>query len=328
MALINNALSQKAGAQNALMETWRQQFPIYEKMQKAYLHYVPYTNIRSADYVFKQRTPFPKPFPYGNGRVHQGLVDKKITLNRFPYELTLDWDERDSADDQLGDMATHVSAGVKRFLQLPDVLIGEYMTGVPVMNYNGLALSYDGVSIYSTVDGSASDRFGVSGGNIITGSGTSTTAKVLSDILACRRRLLQFTEPVTGQPLHNGPDITYSNMLFIIPSELDSTFQQIAEKAMIYDEAAITTAQSNMVVGKIKYQVNQRLTDTNDWFVVVDHPFWKPFAYCAPKKVRQIMATVANSDRARETLQESMYCDLRLALSPWLPFMTLKVSNA
>lgn len=328
MAIIGNTQSLRAGIQKALMETWRQEYPKYEQMQKAFLHYLPYTTIRNASYAFKERVPFPKPWPYGKGRKHQGFQDRSIDVNLFPYELTIGWDERDAADDQMKDLKTHVAQATERFLQLPDVLIGEYMSGVAVYNYQGLNLAYDGVGLYNTLDGNGAARFGVTGGNIITGQGTSTTAKVLSDILAVRRRFLQFTEPITGQPLHNPDRITYNQMHFVIPPQLDGIFNQLNDLERIYTDTAINTAQSNLVKSKIKYTVNQRLVDSNDWFVVVETPYWKPFAYRAPQTVRQIFATMENSDLTRETAEEMVFCDLRLGITPWCPFTTIKVSNS
>lgn len=327
MALLSNAQSLRAGIQKALSATWKQQFPVYRDMQKSFLHYLPYTNIRDASYGFKQRVPFPKPLPYGKGRTHQGLQDVAIDVNLFPYELTVSWDERDATDDQIGDLEQHVSQSVERFLQLPDVLIGEYMSGVPVYNHNGLNLAYDGVSLYSALDGDGANRFNTVGGNVLLGSGVSNTAKVLGDIQAVRRRFLQFKEPVTGQPLHNPADITYNRMHFVIPPQLDAVFHQLNDLERIYGDTAINTNISNLVKSKVKYTVNQRLTDTNDWFAVVETKFWKPFAYRAPQNVRQLFSNLQNSDRARESFEVGVFLDMRLGITPWAPFTTIKVDN-
>lgn len=326
--MIDNTSSLLAGIQSALMETWRQEYPVYKKMQEAFLHYLPYTNIRKAPYAFKERIPFPKPWPYRKGRTYQGLKDRKIEIGLIPYELSIGWDERDASDDQLGDLKTHVSQATKRFLQLPDVLVGEYMIGTSVYNYDGLALCYDGADLYATTDGDGVARFGVTGGNIITGSGTSTTAAVMADIIDVRERFLKMQEPVTGQPLHDPDNIVYKRMRFVIPPALDGVFMRIKKQATIYTDPSINTAESNLLVGEIEYSVNQRLTDVNDWFVVIEHAYWKPFAYRAPNNLRQIFANMQNSDKSRETAEEFVFCDLRLGLGPWCPFTTIKVSNS
>jgi hypothetical protein len=327
--LISNQQSLRAGVQSALMATWKKEFPIYKEMQSAFLRYLPAVNIRKAEYAWKERIPFPKPWPYGKGRQHQMLEDKKIELRLIPYELTIDWDARDAEDDQLGDLKSHASMAMKRFLQLPDVLIGEYMANSASYNYNGLANAYDGVGLYSATDGDGADRFSVSGGNVITGGGVATTAAVFQDILEARQRFLEMQEPVTGQPLHNPQNVVYNRMHFVVPPELDAVFSQLAEQERIYADPAVNTAVSNnLLKGKIKYTVNQRLTDANDWFVVLETDLWRPFAYRAPQKPRELFATMENSDVGREYGREGVYCDLRLAIGPWCPFTTIQVSNS
>ena len=328
MPLVSNINSLRAGIQKDLAETWRQQWPVYEALQKAFLHYLPWINIRNAEYGFKERIPMPKPWPYGKGRSYQMFKDRKLTIGLFPYELTVPYSERDSSDDQLGDMKTHLGQIVGRFLQLPDIMITEYMTGTASYNYNGLVLAYDGVNLYSTTDGDGAARFGVTGGNIRPGSGVSTNAQVIDDIIGVRRQFLEMLEPVTNQPLHDPNKVTYNNMIFIVPTELDGIFRAIQKQQTIYSDASINTAQSNQFVGEIVYHVNQRLTDANDWFVVLQHDYWKPFAYRAPQNVRQILAEMNNSDHAREFAEETMYADLRLGIGPWAPFTTIKVSNS
>ena len=328
MTIINNTESLQAGIQSALMETWRQDYPVYAEQQKVFLHYLPYTNIRSADYSFKNRIPFPLPYPYGDNRIHQSFKDVKITVKIFPYQMTIGWDERDAADDQMADLKTHVSQSAKRFLQLPDVLIGEYLGGTAVYNYSGLLNASDGVGLYSTVDGDGAARFGVTGGNVITGQGVNTTAKIHNDIINCRRRFLQMTEPVVGQPLHDPDNVMYNRMCFVVPPQLDGVFNQLSDQDLIYSDPTINTAQSNFLKSKIKYKVNQRLADTNDWFVVLESGFWKPFAYRAPQTLRQLFATMQNSDISRETMQELVYADLRIGISPWCPWTTIQVSNS
>jgi len=330
MTVINQTQSLQAGIQSALNDTWRQNWPVYKEQQSSLLHFLPWSSIRKADYGWKERVPFPVLWRYGTGRTRQIFRDRKITISIYPYDLTQIWSGWDADDDQLdgpGGIRKHVSMGVKRFLQLPDVLYTEYFTGVASLN-PALALSYDGVNLFSTVDGDGAARFGVTGGNIVTGSGVTTHAKVKDDIVAARRRFLAFQEPVTGQPLFDPADVAYQSMLYVIPKELDGIFQGISEQELIYTDPTINTAQSNFLKGKIKYVVNQRLTDVNDWYCVLLHPYWKAFAYRGPQKVRHIYAEINNSDEARETNNNLSYSDVRLGLGPWAPFTVIRVSNS
>ena len=79
--------------------------------------------------------------------------------------------------------------------------------------------------------------------------------------------------------------------------------------------------------GKFRWHINPYLTDTSDWYVVVEHPVWKPFVYRAPKSIRQIIADFNNSDRAREFNELALHADIRNRLGVWMPATIIKVNN-
>lgn len=320
----------RAGVEDALAHTWQVGYPIYYERQKLFFHYLPWTNKRFAPYVFLDRVPMPKPWPYGKPRTRQTMRDREITIGLFPYDLTILWSGWDREDSQVGKdyIRTHVGLGLDRFWQIPDILYTEYLTGVPSYN-KSLALAYDGVPLFSAVDGNGADRFGVVGGNILIGTGVSNVAKLKTDIVSVRQRFLNMKEPETGQPLFSADDIAYGKFIFEIPANLDGLFQAISEQDLIYADPTINTAQSNFLKSRVKYFVNQRLTDASTWYVSVVHSVWKPFAFRSPQKdqIRTIYSEMQNSDEAREYNREGSFQDARMGLGPWAAFCMQKVAS-
>jgi len=326
MPIAVNTESLKAGVINELMETWRQQFPVYEKQQEVLMRQLKYTNIRNASYPFKESLPFVKLWNYGMPRQYQTFKDRVLTMNIVPYDLTIPWSGWDEEDDQLGDMRTHVQMAVKRFLMLPDVLASEYFNGTADLNPS-LLTAYDGVSLFSATDGDGAARFGATGGNIITGSGL-TVSGIVQDFASVQQRIMAFVDPTAGKPIFSEEDVAYKNLFVIAPKEANQVFQKASQSEFIKIDNTSNTAESNYIKGTFEYSLNQYLTDTVDWYVVMRHSYFKPFAYRGPKDVRTIAADMMNSDKAREYNENALYSDVRTRLGPFFPACIIKVNNS
>ena len=325
MPVINVHESRQAGVISELMETWRQQMPIFEKQQQLLCRFLKFTKIRKAAYPFKESVPFPKYWGYGMTRTYQVFRDRVIELGIVPYELTIPWNAFDEEDDLLGDTRTHVQGAVKRFGQLPDVLLSEYINGIADLNptlYN----AYDGASLFSATDGNGNDRLGVSGGNIVTGSGL-TVAGVIHDYHVVQRRMMQWLDPTASKPIFSPDEAQYSNLAAIGPLAANEVFKKAAKGEFLKTDAGNITSETNIIKGEFEFHLNPYLTDSSDWYVVLKHPYLKAFAYRAPRDVKTIIADINNSDKARETNEYSVYSHVRTRLGVWFPGVIVKVNN-
>lgn len=325
MPTVINERSLQAGIQANLMETWRQRMPDFEKQRRLFVFDIPYTDIRNPTYVWKESLPFPEMWPYGKGRKYKTFKDRYIQLNKIPYELSIPWNKFDEEDDQLGDMRTHIQRCVERYGMLPYILVSEYFTGVAVYNPS-LKYAYDGASLFSATDGDGNARMGVTGGNIISGSGT-TVAGVLHDFAVAQQRFMGMVDPTAGKPIFSEDEVNYSKMVAMIPKELNELFQKATKSNMLRVDSTNNTSESNWLLGTFEYQINPFLTDTSDWYIVVKNDYWKPFVYISPKSIETILADVNNSDRAREYNEYAIYSHIRNALGVWFPGTMIKVNN-
>ena len=325
MPIINVTESLRAGLQNELMDTWKKEGPVYEKQQAVLIRRLSYTNLRKAPYGFKESLPFPERWDYGTTRKKQTFRDRVIYSSIHPYSLAIPWSRWDEVDDQLGDLRSHVQQATRRFLQLPDALYSEYFNGAASLN-PALVNAYDGVGIFSNVDGAGNPRFGATGGNIVTGSGLSTAA-VMHDMAVAQRRLLSFTDPTARKPLFSEDEVAFSKLVAIIPKELNEIFQKVTDQEFIRSDLTSVTAESNYLKGTFEYRVNQYLTDPSDWYVVLNHNFYKPFIYRGPKGPETVIADMNNSDHARDTAEYAFYADIRVSLGVWFPASIIKIDS-
>lgn len=323
-SIISNTQSLRAGVQAELKDFWRQKMPVYQKQQALFLRQLPDTNLRNVPYVFKESLPFPKLWPYGKGRTYQAFQDRILYMNTVPYDLTISWSEWDERDDQLGDLKQHVQSAVNRYGMLPDRLIAEYLNGAASLNPS-LLTAYDGAAIVSATDGDGAARFGATGGNIVTGSGLSPAA-IVHDLAVAQQRFLSFLDPTAKLPIFDADEAAYSKLECVIPKTLNEIFQKASESEYIKLDGSLTMAEGNYMKGKFTYHINQYLTDTSDWYVIMNHSFWKPFIQRAPGKIENVIADSSNSDRAREYKENAMFTDLRTRIGPLFPGVIIKIN--
>lgn len=325
MPVPNIDRSLQAGILADLKESWRQSIPVFRKQQEKLFKFLPQTNIRTATWVWKESLPFPAYWPYGKGRTKQNFKDRFIQLGKYNYELSIPWSRFDEEDDQLGDLRTHVQSAVKRYGMLPDVLASEYFNGAASLNPSILN-AYDGVSLFSTVDGDGAARLGVTGGNIVTGSGLTLQGTV-HDFFVAMQRFLDMTDPTTGKPIFSPDDVQLKNMFCLVPNEALEVFKKAAESEYFRVEAANITSEYNIVKGTFEWEPNPYLTDPSDWYIILTHPYYKPFLYREPGNVETIIADMNNSDSARETGEYAIFTHVRTAIGPWFPYVILKINN-
>ncbi len=328
MPIINNDNSRLAGVIDAVSETWQNRYPVFQEMQNLMFHNVPYTNIRNAEYVWKEALPFPKKWDYGRGRTYQTFLDRLITCRVMPFELSIPFNLYDERDDQLQDVRKHVSKSVERFHMISDRLFSEYLNGARSLN-DRLEVAYDGGGLFSATQGAGgAPRLGVAGGNIVTGSGTTPDA-ILADVATVQARLLDMQDE-EGQPFFTEADVDYDKLVVIGPNRLNESLQKASKSEFIKSDPANITSESNYQVGTWQYKLNPYLTNQNDLYVVVNNDYWKPFIHRSPdgEGIRSIFADFNNSDRARNTNEAAILTDVRIGLTPWFVGSIVKINNS
>lgn len=115
------------------------------------------------------------------------------------------------------------------------------------------ALAYDGIAFFAT---SSRDW-----DNLLTGTGV-TLATVKADLASARAKMKKFTDD-EGRVLNITGDVA------LIPPELEEVFMELT-KATVIDST------TNVGYGSLKFVVDGRLSDANDWYLFASNEFVKP----------------------------------------------------
>lgn len=309
---------------------WKEAYVLYEKIVNLTCYRLPGasdSSARFAKYAWKESVPAPQFWNFDEGRQHQMFGDVQITVPVHPYELTVDVRRFDREHDQLGaeDARAQIQQGVNRYAQLPQIFASEQLNGA-ADKLPQLENAYDGVSLFSTTDGDGADRFGASGGNIVNGSGVSF-ADFQNDLWTAQQRYLTFLDPA-GEILFGEEEVSFMKMHIIAPKELNQTAHSVAEAEYLRIDDSNQVSQTNILKGTFQVHIFNYLTDSSDWYVILEHPHkvWRPFAL-RQNEIDSVWADMTNSDRSREQNFESLYTSQNTGLSVLCPFVIIKINN-
>jgi len=326
MAVISNTNSLRLGLSDDFAEIYRNRFVDYQSESEPFLRRIT-TTLRRYEASVKESIPIVKYWPYGVARQRQVFRDRLMTIFHQNYELSLSWLKWDEDDDTLKDLSPHVQQMVRRFEQLKDIFVQEYLEAT-ASTLPSLQNAYDGAALLSTTDGDANSRYAVTGGNILTGNGTGSSASIIQDLFRARTRFLQFKDTTRTQPFFSDEECSFTNMTVVIPTQLTQVFTEAQEQKLGAVNPAIVTAADNVVYKKFNLWINQRLsTASNDWYVMINHPYLKPFAYVERETLQQVMEDQLNSSVARDKGVHSMLAYVRCGFAPFAPMSIIKVNN-
>lgn len=296
----------------------------YEKRWGTIFREIP-TTLRYVEEAMWESVPMPKIWHYGTGRTRRSVKDLYLTLYHYNWELTLAWLRWDEEDISNNDKVQRLlDAQAQRFVQLPDVFVAEYLANTADV-YPALSNCYDGVALYSATDGDGAARFGVTGGNILTGNGVANTAQIKADLFAARRRFLDFQD-TEGQPYYTSEECEITNMLIVHSTAITEIIETVRDAEYAYMDTGINTAATNIVKGKFEAWNNQRISG-NDWFVILKHPFLKPWCRVTRQDIEQQLEDESNSDRSRDTAERASLCHMRFGIAPFAPQSIIQINN-
>jgi len=317
----------RAGVTGEIKDTFKQAMYEDQVMRNILYRFIPTSkgDARQKLLSFKSATPFPSLWKYGESRKYKGIKDYFYSMELYNYELAITWNKFDEFDDQIGDVRQQAQSATNRFFQLQDVQYTEYLDGVKDLNPE-LKTAWTGTSLFNTVDGDGNDLFGAVGGNIISGLGTGADA-IQKNLMQVQRRGILMKDPIANKPLFSPKDLGFEKMHCIVPASMNEEFYVASQSKFFKRSTNNNTSEDNVLQQKFSYSINPYLVDQNDWYVVINHPYWKPFLLRAPDSVETFMADESNSDWARDRAEYGVYMNVRTGLAPYMQNTIFKVSN-
>lgn len=269
----------------------------------------------------------------------QGFQFKKFTAVVKDWVARVTWFENDERYDQTKQLVNRAEATGATFARLAWRVFFQILTN----STNNKLLpaipnAPDGAALYSATDGGGGNRFGVSGGNAVTQSGTTGTA-IQTDLYTCIQRFsnMQDTEGeelwpsdmlMGGMTIVHGPALiramndAFAQRLNLVPLN--------ASGAEATSSVVTAGSKSNVVLDSgfsVRTIVSAKITG-NAFHVFLENAPEKAIFHMNPPggELRSSFEDMSNSDRSRKSKTKARQWDKSEGYSVFLPYQTIKVS--
>ncbi len=271
------------GARADFKEIYGQTYePITQMLSGACRLDVPSDKIEEL-YVYNTTSPYPVRVARGQANQRKPFKSVSFTVPNYEFQSGVEWYWTDPLDDQTGTVLERAQLAGQNMATLDERLFFQALTGATDPELlPSVPNAADGAGLFSATDGAAADRFGVSGGNIISGSGVATTVAVQQDFYSTITRMGQFQD-TNGQPLHSPVSLRSFDIFYNVAN--DRLFKQAFEQALIFQDNSggdAAAAPSNFLRdlaqrSYLRFNLipTQRITD-NDWYVAAADATTKP----------------------------------------------------
>lgn len=282
---------------------------------------------RQETYGIHESMPGPALRRLGDPIAEKGFETKQFSVVNQEYARRIPWYRRDRTDNRVANLFTKAADMGRKFGMLDSRVFIGFLTGTAVL-VPAVPNAPDGAPLYSATDGASADRFGVSGGNIISGSGVASAAAIEADFWNAVERFIEFKD-TNGDPYFEAAveAPTYCVYFNVQNWKLwaDALKATAIHSVLSSTGAAVPTT---VTVGNFKIRMcpTQRITD-NDAFVFRSDAPVKPVFAQDRQPLRSVIATEDNSDVARDTGKEYVQFHVERGFGINVPFGTVKINN-
>ncbi len=280
---------------------------------------------RTTTFGYYESPPHPQRVDSNTPFIMDNFKSRSYQVTTKKYKVGVGWKEEDREDEQLGKLVEQAKGAGMNFGLLHTRISMQILLGtVDPLLLDAIPDTPDGAALFSTTDGDGNDRFGITSGNLLTGTGMGSSAAVRKDFFNAVEQFKSFLD-TKGQPLHAASLL--EDYAFIYPVQHEQVVAEAFLQARTLDGGAALT---NIVMesgNKVKFWSSPYLSG-NSWFIVALQIPLKPITQGTRRALREIVVTMENSDKARETGQESVLYDARYTYHTNLPLQIIKNSNA
>lgn len=293
------------------------------------------SDAESETYAYDESAPHPAYWQRGKEIPRAAFGAKKFSVANRDWGIAIDWHENDERYDQTKHLTVKAKKAGRNFARLPWRCFWQIVNGTT----DGKLLpsipnAPDGAALLSATDGAGANRFGVSGGNIVTGTGT-TPAQIQADFYSALERILSFQD-LEGEELWSDEMLKEGVTIFHGVAASDffaAAFAQRLNVQVVQNAAASENVggatRSNLILDngwKVTLIATQKITD-NDWYLAADGVDVKPFFQQVSAPLRDNMEDMLNSDNSRRTKNRSIQWDMSFGIGLNLPYGFVKVNN-
>ncbi len=295
------------------------------------------TDGRYEAYAYPETAPYPQRWKQGDGIPTGTFKYVGFNVPNFRYGIRIPWDVDDRMDGKTQSLYDQASSAGQHFATLVERLFIEVLTntaslldGIPTAPNDAQALFY------------GSTRFGVSAGNIVSGSGVASATAIRSNFMTAVGRFALYQD-TQGQPYFQGGELSQGVVIMYAPEneeQFRSAFSQGLTPHIIIGSAGgnVVAGQTAVAVAGVDNVVkttgipielwpSPRITGSNDWYVFAKGVKHKAIFEQRRMSVTGTYATEQNSDHVRTVDQEYVQFKSRHGVGVAPPFAAIKVDN-
>ena len=259
-----------------------------------------------------------------------GFDSVSFTVPVYTWGRRVKWHNEDREDDQTQSLFDIARMAGQSASLLPERMAFDVLTGA-TNTLPALPNAPDGASMFATTDSGGGNRFGVSSGNLLTGSGVASVSAIRTDYYNAIEQWKQMQDG-KGQPLL--PDDVIDRGVIIIHGAANTeAFEEafLQRRQGIVEGTDAGTTPTNLVQDAsrdVTLWGTQRISD-NDWFVFLKNPPKKAMFFLDRKGVTEESSLRGenNGDLTRDTGEEYIQWHSRSGAGVSLPYAAIKVNN-
>jgi len=326
MLLAGDAL--RGDIRTEFLETLRRRASQNTKLPMVMELGVPSTQ-RTERYFYWESTPSPVRWRRGDNLPAEGVRSRSYQVENFTWGKGIDWHEEDAEDDQTGSLMTQARMLAGEFEMIPERTLFQILLGAANPDLlPAIPLAPDGAAIFSATDGAAAPRFGVTGGNLVTGTGVATSAAIRTDFFTALTRILQF-QGTNGEPFH-AENVADEGFTVIYGSQNEKVFREAFGQRTVLENGTGSAGVSNIILEgglNISLWSTARLAGNNSFFVVSKGYPIKPVFRQIRLQLQTDEQNRGNSDSSRNTRMNRFQAFGRFGFGVNLPIGSVRVSN-
>lgn len=321
-AAVENGSLFAAGLHSDFEATYHQEFDNVLKGLGDIMDLSRSTTLRTTTYGYRDTAPYPRRRDQGDPPFIEGMESTAYSATVYDFNTTVSWHRNDRMDNQVGDIVRDAQMAGAHFATIPNDFSFELMTASADL-LPAIPTAPDGAAMYATTNGAGAARFGVTDGNLYTGTGT-TGAQIRADTFGAIERMSTF-QNTKGKPYFR-PSIQAVRYVIVFGAALQGEFIEAFQADIVQGSSAgisNTLKAGNLI---FDFRPTADIMDSDYFIFRTDVPV-KPMFLLTREDVRSTMSTEDNSDEARRTGNEAIQFDARLTAGLNLPISTIKVNN-
>lgn len=277
-------------------------------------------------YAYFESAPHARRWPVGEDRGTEGFRARDFTVVNYDWTNGVSWHDNSEQDDQTRSLVSQAQDAGQTFALLPERTLFQYLTATTDLDLlPALPNAPDGAALFSATDGAGAARFGVTGGNTLTGAGISGAA-IRSDFFKIKGRAIA-AQDTKGQPLM--PPELLDEWVIIYNALNEEYFLEAFAQAVTGSLTNGGGGFSNVALLsglKITLWSSPRIT-TNYWYARPTKVRKRSLFRQVRQELRDNVEDFTNSDITRRTKMKSLFWDARFGIGLGLPLDWWRVTN-